>query len=86
MPSDLSRNFSAYILFEFIFNNNFMLKALVEVKYSHRLKNTSRFPVENSNLLMTLVLVSAQIFQECCNALDYSTLLESHTQKGQENQ
>lgn len=44
------------------------------------------FSVENSGLLMTPALFSAQIFQERCNALDYSTLLESHTQKGQENQ
>lgn len=47
----------------------------------------SCFSVENGGLLMTLVLFSARgIFQECCNALDYSTLLESHTQKGQEDQ
>lgn len=58
----------------------------VEVKYTHRLKNMNCFSKESSGLLMALVLFSAQIFQECCNALDYSTLLESHTQKGQENQ
>lgn len=31
---------------------------------------------------MTLVLsLLFRVFQECCAALDYSTLLESHTQK-----
>lgn len=47
------------------------------------LKNMSHFSEENSGLLMTVVL---EIFQECCNALDYPTLLESCTEKGQEDQ
>lgn len=58
-----------------------MPEVQVEVKYTHRLKNMNCFSEENSGLLMTLVLFFAQIFQECCNALDYSTLLESHTHR-----
>lgn len=52
------------------------------------------FFVENGSL-MTLVLFSAWALPgreaivylcDAVNALDYSTLLESHTQKGQEDQ